>query len=106
MKMPPALRRCRRSAYERLTTIGGLRRQADLDEHEHVEADRLGREHRAVALNDTGLLQRRPAARTLRGGQADPLGQLVVGEPAVLLEGLEQLDVEFIHASLSRKFSI
>ena len=45
--------------------------------------------------------QRGAAARALRGGEPDPFGEIVVGQAPVLLQRVQQLDVELVHARFS-----
>jgi hypothetical protein len=81
-------------------------RQRDLHEHDHVEPERLLGQRGAIAADDARILERRSAPRALRGRQADPLGEFVVGQPAIVLQCAQQLDVEVIHARFPRKIAL
>ncbi len=51
---------------------------------------------RLIALDNAGFLESYAAAGTLRGGEADFLGELGIGEAPVGLECRKQLEVESI----------
>src|SRR5262249_13952863 len=76
--------------------------QGDVDEGEYRKPERLRRQHGLVALDDAGILQRRSAARALRRRQTDTIGEVVIGQPTVLLQRPEQLQIEIVHARISR----
>ena len=71
-------------------------RQADLNEGEKADPQAPGVEARLVALDNAGFLKPNAAAGTLRGGEADFLGEFGIGEPPVGLECRKQLEVELI----------
>ena len=73
-----------------------MRRQGDLDEGDQVEAERLGREVSVVSLDHLLLFQPHPPPRALRGRQADEIGQLLVGQAAIVLQRAEDFEVEAI----------
>lgn len=68
-----------------LGVVGRMGRQRDVDEGDQAEAERFAGKIGVIAGDDLFLLQPHPAARALRGGQADEVGQLLVGQPAVVL---------------------
>src|SRR5215510_12675937 len=84
--------------HEALGVVGRVCRQRHLHEHDHVEPERLRRQRGVIAADDAGVLQRLPAPRALRRRQAHTLGEIVVGQPAIVLQCAEQVDIEIIHA--------
>ena len=58
----------------------------DLDEHGQAEADALAVEHRAVAGDDPGALERAHAAQARRGREVQALGERGVRDPALALQ--------------------
>ncbi len=71
-------------------------RQSDLNEGKQADPQAAGVKARGIALDDAGFLKPDSAAGTLRGGKADFLGELGIGEAAVGLECRKQLEVELI----------
>src|SRR5215470_735509 len=72
-------------------------RERDLDEGDQVEAERLAREVGMITGNHLLLLQPHPPPRALRGRQPDETGELLVGEPAVILQRGQHFEVEGVH---------
>ena len=71
-----------------------MRRKRDVDEGDQVEAERLRREVGVIASDDLFLLEPHPPPRALRSGQSDQVGELLVGEPAVILQCGQHFEVE------------
>ena len=67
-----------------------------MNEGEEADPQVPGVEARGIALDNAGFLKPHPAAGTLRGGKADFLGKLGIGEASVGLERRKQLEVELI----------
>ena len=78
------------------TFIGRMGRQRDVDEGDQVEAERLAGEIGVVARDHLFFLQPHPPPRALRGRQADQVGQLLVGQAAVVLQRAEDFEVEAV----------
>ena len=69
------------------------------------EADRFGRDVGAVAANDAALLERADAAKRLRRRQPDARRQVDVGNPALVLDDVENLVVDCVEAGVMRSFA-
>ena len=67
-----------------------------MNEGEKADPQARGVKARGIALDDAGFLKPYAAAGTLRGGKADFLGKLGIGEAPVGLERGKQLEVELI----------
>ena len=65
-----------------------------MHEGDQVEAERFAREISVVAGDHLLLLQPHPPPRALRGRQPNEIGQLLVGEPAVVLQRGQHFEVE------------
>jgi len=74
-----------------------MRRQRDVDEGDQVEAERFAGKVGVIARDHLFLLQPHPPPRALRGRQADEVGQLLVGQPAVVLQRGQHFEVEGVH---------
>src|SRR5262249_33442985 len=68
--------------------------QRNVDEGDQVEAERFAGEVGVVARDHLLLLQPHPPPRALRGRQPHEVGQLLVGQPAVVLQRGEHFEVE------------
>src|SRR4051812_3386633 len=68
---------------------------ADADAHVsgHAEANRFRSDVGAVAANDAALLERSDAAKRLGRREPDSAGQVDVGDPALVLDDVENLVV-------------
>ena len=77
-----------------LGVVGRVGRERDVDEGDQVEAERFAREVGVIARDHLLLLQPHPPPRALRGRQADEIGQLLVGQPAVVLQRGQHFEVE------------
>ena len=82
---------------ELLGVVGRMRRQRDVDEGDQVEAERFAGEVGVIARDHLLLLQPHPPPRALRGRQADEIGQLLVGQPAVVLQRGQHFEVEGVY---------
>ena len=71
-------------------------RQGDLNEGEKADPKAPGVKTRGIALDNAGFLKPYAAAGTLRGGEADFLGEFGIGEAPVGLECHKQFQVELI----------
>ena len=71
-----------------------MRRQRDVDEGDQVEAERFAGKARAIAGDHLFLFQPGAAPRALRRGEADNARELLVGEPAIVLQGGEDFEIE------------
>ena len=79
---------------KRLERILGLAFQRDPNDHGCRKAQTLKRQHRLVADDDAGILQRALAAGTGRRRQTDTRGKLGVADAAVLREFAENREVD------------
>ena len=86
-----------------LETLGGVAIHADLQDHGEVQPQCFLVQQGGAASDDAGLFQRLDPARTGRRRQADPLGQLLIGQAAVGLQGVENLPV--VPVQFVRSFS-
>ena len=77
-----------------------------MHEGDHVEAERLAIEVGVIAGNDLLVLQPHPPPRALRGGQSDSVGELLVGQPAIILQGGENLEVEAVDYNHALNWSV
>ncbi len=80
-----------------LGVVGRMGGQRDVDEGDHIEAERLAGEIGVVARDHLFLLQPHPPPRALRRRQADHVGQLLVGQAAVVLQRAEYFEVEGVN---------
>jgi hypothetical protein len=71
---------------------------ADADVRRDGVADLLGRDIGAVAADDATLLERADAAKALRRRQVDPGREVDVRDPAVGLDGFQNLAVDRVEA--------
>ena len=79
---------------ERVGVLAAVPADLELDEDGEVEAQRPRVEQRAVGPDDAGRLELPDAPQAGRGRQPDPLRQLDVRQPAVLLEGGQDAPVD------------
>ena len=74
--------------------------QADLDEGLHAEAETLAVEPGDIAADGAAGLQLLGAAQARGGGEADPLGEIDIGDPAFALEYAEDPEIGGIEGGL------
>src|SRR5215470_19200797 len=68
-------------------------------ERRYLAAERLLIKQRAISLDVTGLLKTANAAQARRRRDADPSGQLHVGDSAVMLQFAQDIAVDGVQAS-------
>ena len=76
--------------------VGRRRRQRDVDEGDQVEAERLAGEIGVIARDHLLFFEPHPPPRALRGRQADEIGQLLIGQAAVVLKRAQDFEVEAV----------
>ena len=74
--------------------------QADLDEGLDAETELLAVEPGDIAADGAAGLELLGAAQAGRGGEADPLGEIDIGDPAFFLEYAEDPEIGGIEGSL------
>ena len=80
-----------------LGVVGRMRRQRNVDEGDQREAERFAGEIGVIAGDDFLLLQPHPPPRALRCRQTDDFGELLIGQPAVILQRGQDFKVEGIY---------
>ena len=92
-------------SLERGDVLHGLARQRDLDKNVERPVDQIWVQHGNVPLNNAGTFQRLDPSMASRGRQANTLGDVRGGLPAVVLEFAENQAVngiDVIHAQIVR----
>ncbi len=74
--------------------------EANADEHRHRQAVGLGIDIDAVTANDATILENAQPAQTGRRRQVDLRSQVLIGDPAVLLQSADNLTVLAIHIAV------
>ncbi len=87
---------------ERLQVGLGLAGEVHHGEDRHLVAEQLFIEQGAVALDVAGLLEGAHPAQAGRRRDADPAGQLHIGDAAVLLQFLEDFPVDRVELSFHK----
>jgi len=73
-----------------------------LNEGDYAEAECLRREIGVIAGYDLLILQSHPSPRALRGRQAHAVSELLIGQPAILLQRCQHFQVKRIHLDHAR----
>ena len=98
----PNQRLAAHESLERLQVGLGLARQMHHGERDHLAAQLLLVEKRAIAANVAGLLEGAHTAQAGRRRDADPPRQFDIGHAAVLLKLAQDMEVDGIEASHGR----
>ncbi|CAN2968197.1 hypothetical protein METHPM2_1330016 [Pseudomonas sp. PM2] len=78
--------------------------QAHMDEHIHVQPQQISIQQRDLLTNQPQFFHRLDPVETRRGRQVDRAGQVGIGDPRILLQGVENADigtVQFAHETKS-----
>ena len=67
--------------------------QTNHRKNRHLKAQRLNVQVRVIALNEARLFQRAHTAQAGRRGNADPFGQVHIGDATILLQSGKNLEI-------------
>jgi hypothetical protein len=95
-----------RAGLERRERFGALAVERDFDDRGQAAAEPIRRQKGDPALDDARIDQRLDAAQAGRRRDVDALGERLVGERGVGLEGVEDLQVDAVEVErLAHRFN-